>query len=105
MPSLSDALRKCGGRLFPFGWYHLIKALKTKHITDFDLLLIAVRPDYQDKGVTALIFNDITPRCKLYGVQRIETSAILEHNHKSLAGFADFDRIQHKRRRAYIKEL
>ena len=105
MPSLSEALRKCGGRLFPFGWYHLIKALRAKRMTDFDLLLIAVRPDYQDKGVTALIFKEMTPHFQQYGVQRIETTAILEHNHKSLAGFADFDRIQHKRRRAFIKEL
>lgn len=105
MPSLSEALRKCGGRMFPFGWYHLIKALRAKRMTDFDLLLIAVRPDYQDKGVTALIFKEMTPHFQQYGVQRIETTAILEHNHKSLAGFAEFDRIQHKRRRAFIKEL
>ena len=98
-------MRKCGGRLFPFGWYHLLKALKAKSMTDFDLLLIAVRPDYQDKGVTSLIFDEMTPHFKRYGVQRIETTAILEENHKSLAGFAEFDRIQHKRRRAFIKEL
>ena len=105
MPSLSDALRKCNGRLFPFGWYHLIKALKAKKMTDFDLLLIAVRPDYQDKGVTALIFNEMTPYFTKYGIQRVETTSILETNHKNLANFADFEHIQHKRRRAYIKEL
>jgi hypothetical protein len=105
MPSLSEELRKCGGHLFPFGWYHLIKALKAKRITDFDLLLIAVRPDYQDKGVTALIFNEMTPHFVKYGIQRVETTAILEDNHKSRANFADFEHIQHKRRRAYIKEL
>ena len=79
--------------------------MKTKKMTDFDLLLIAVRPDYQDKGVTALIFNEMTPYFKQYGIQRVETTAILENNHKSQANFADFDHIQHKRRRAYIKEL
>ena len=105
MPSLSEALRKCRGRLFPFGWYHLIKALKAKKMTDFDLLLIAVRPDYQDKGVTSLIFNEMTPHFTKYGIQRVETTAILETNHKSLANFADFEHIQHKRRRAYIKSL
>jgi hypothetical protein len=68
-------------------------------------LLIAVRPDYQDKGVTALIFNEMTPYFVKYGVQRVETTAILEDNHKSQANFEDFDYIQHKRRRAYIKEL
>lgn len=105
MPSLSNALRKSGGRLFPFGWYHLIKALRAKKMTDFDLLLIAVRPDYQDKGVTALIFNEMTPYFTQYGIQRVETTAILETNHKSLANFADFDHIQHKRRRAYVKDI
>ncbi len=105
MPSLSEALRKCRGRLFPFGWYHLLKALKSKRMTDFDLLLIAVRPDYQDKGVTSLIFNEMTPYFTQYGIQRVETTAILETNHKSLANFADFDHIQHKRRRAFTKEL
>lgn len=105
MPSLSEALRKCRGRLFPFGWYHLIKALKAKKMTDFDLLLIAVRPDYQDKGVTSLIFNEMTPHFTKYGIKRVETTAILETNHKSLANFADFEHIQHKRRRAYIKNL
>jgi GNAT superfamily N-acetyltransferase len=105
MPSLSEALRKCGGHLFPFGWYHLLKALKAKKMTDFDLLLIAVRPDYQDKGVTALIFNEMTPYFKQYGIQRVETTAILEDNHKNQANFADFDHIQHKRRRAYIKNI
>ena len=105
MPSLSDALRKCKGRLFPFGWYHLLKALKAKKMTDFDLLLIAVRPDYQDKGVNALLFDDMTPYFQKYGIERVETTAILETNAKSLANFIIFDHIQHKRRRAYTKEL
>lgn len=105
MPSLSDALRKCRGRLFPFGWYHLLKALKVKQMTDFDLLLIAVRPDYQDKGVNSLIVNEMTPYFSKYGIQRVETSAILETNNKSQANFVIFDHIQHKRRRAFVKEL
>ncbi len=105
MPSLSEALRKCRGRLFPFGWYYLLKALKAKKMTDFDLLLIAVRPDYQDRGITALIINEMTPHFADYDIQRVETTAILETNHKNLANFAEFDRIQHKRRRAYVKEI
>lgn len=105
MPSLSAALRKCRGRLFPFGWYHLFKALRAKKMTDFDLLLIAVRPDYQDKGVNSLIVNEMTPYFSQYGIQRVETSAILETNNKSQANFVIFDHIQHKRRRAFVKEL
>lgn len=105
MPSLSNALRKCQGHLLPFGWYHLIKALKAKKMTDFDLLLIAVRPDYQDRGINALIVNEMVPHFAQYGIQRVETTSILETNSKSIANFLPFDNIQHKRRRAYIKEL
>ena len=105
MPSLSEALRKCRGRLFPFGWYHLLKALKAKKMTDFDLLLIAVRPDYQDKGVNALLFDEMTPYFTKYGIERVETTAILETNNKSQANFVIFDHIQHKRRRAFVGEL
>lgn len=105
MPSLSDALRKCKGKLFPFGWWHLLKALKAKKMTDFDLLLIGVRPDYQNKGINALIFNEMTPYFTKYGIKRVETTSILETNSKNQANFAEFDHIQHKRRRAYTKKL
>lgn len=105
MPSLSEALRKCKGRLFPFGWYHLLKALKAKKMTDFDLLLIAVHPDYQDKGINSLIFADMGPYFAQYEIQRVETTSILETNSKNQANFADLDHIQHKRRRAYIKAI
>ena len=105
MPSLSEALRKCRGRLFPFGWYHLLKALRAKKMTDFDLLLIAVRPDYQDKGVNALLFDEMTPYFTKYGIERVETTAILETNNKSQANFVIFDHIQHKRRRAFAKDI
>ena len=105
MPSISAALRKCGGKLFPFGWYHLLKALKAKKISDFELLLIAVRPDYQDKGVNALIIDDMAPYFAEYEIMRVETNSILEDNHKSLGNFLMFPHIQHKRRRAFIKSL
>ena len=105
MPSISAALRKCGGKLFPFGWIHLIKALKAKKIADFELLLIAVRPEYQDMGVNALIIDDMAPYFAQYEVVRVETNSILEDNHKSLGNFLMFPHIQHKRRRAFIKPL
>ena len=105
MPDISKALRKCGGKLFPFGWYHILKALKSKHIEHFDLLLIGVRPDYQNKGVNALIFNDMIPYFAKYGVKEIETTSILETNVKNQANFEYFDPKLHKRRRAYIKAL
>lgn len=101
MPDISVAVRKCHGRLFPFGWYHILRALKAKQLERFDLLLIGVRPDYQDKGVTSLIMNDFVPYLKQYNVQILETTSMLETNNKVLSFFDGFERKQHKRRRAY----
>ena len=105
MPDISDALRKAKGKLFPFGWYHIIKALKAKKMRTFDLLLIAVRPDYQNKGVNSLLVCDQLPYFVKYGIEKVETTAILEVNMKSQANFTDFEKIQHKRRRAYIMPI
>ena len=105
MPNISHALRKCGGRLLPFGWFHVLRALKTKHIESFDLLLIAVRPDYQNKGINSLFFIDQIPYFIKYGIKSVETTAILEVNAKNQANFEYFEKIQHKRRRAYLKKI
>ncbi len=105
MPDLSPALRKCGGHLFPFGWFHLLKALKAKKMETFNLLLIAVRPDYQNMGINALFFQDQIPYMNAYGMKAVETTSILETNSKNIANFTQFDHKQHKRRRAYIKPI
>ncbi len=105
MPDISDAVRKCGGKLFPFGWYHILKALRAKQIEHFDLLLIAVRPDYQDKGINSIFFDDQIPYFIKYGFRRVETTSILEKNIKCQQQFTIFDHKQHKRRRAYIKPI
>ena len=105
MPDISDALRKCGGKLFPLGWYYIIKALKAKKMDVFNLLLIAVRPDYQNTGVNALFFQDQIPRMNKYGIKVLETTNILETNTKNIANFAQFDHKIHKRHRAYIKDI
>ncbi|MCM1034147.1 MAG: N-acetyltransferase [Paludibacter sp.] len=105
MPDISEALRKSGGKLFPFGWYHIIKALRAKKMESFDLLLIAVHPDYQNKGVNSLIIVDQIPYFQQYGIKRVETTSIMETNAKNQANWEYFDRKQHKRRRAYIKSI
>jgi GNAT superfamily N-acetyltransferase len=105
MPDISEALRKCGGHLFPFGWYHVLKALKAKEMDAFNFLLIAVRPDYQDKGINSLFFQDQIPYVNKYKIKRLETTAILETNTKNIANFTQFDHKMHKRRRAYIKQI
>ena len=105
MPDISYALKKCQGRLFPFGWYHILKALKAKQIDVFNLLLIAVRPDYQNKGVNSLFFYDQIPYFQKYGIKYAETTAILENNTKNRSNWEYFDYKMHKLRRAYIKSI
>ena len=105
MPDIAPALRKCGGKLFPLGWYYLLKALKAKQMESFSFLLIAVRPDYQDKGVNALFLQDQIPFINQYGIRKLETTSMLETNTKVLSFFMQFDHKQHKRHRAYIKAI
>ena len=104
MPSMSRALQKSGGKLLPFGWWHLLKALKCK--TDrVDLLLVAVKPEYQNKGVNALLFQDLIPYYIKYGFKYAESNLELETNNKVQGQWDYFTNRQHRRRRAYCKML
>jgi len=105
MPDVSHALRRCKGRLFPFGWLRLLRALKAKKMEAFDLLLIGVRPDYQGLGVNAIIIADQHPYFRQYGIQRVETTSIMETNTRNIANWEMFPHKQHKRRRAYKKDI
>lgn len=105
MPEISSALRKCGGKLLPFGWYYILKALHSKKPEAFNFLLIAIRPDYQNKGVDTLFYQDLIPMFTKYGLTGLETTSMLETNNKILDFFSRVDHIQHKRRRAYAKAL
>jgi hypothetical protein len=104
MPSLSKALQKMQGKLFPFGFIHLLKHLKMKNPV-IDLLLIGVRPDYQNKGVNSIIMNDIHVNCRKHGVKYAESNPMLADNDKVLAQWEYFESRIHKRRRVFIKEL
>ncbi len=106
MPSLSRALQKSHGRLLPFGWYYLLKALffkRRSHI--LDLLLVAVKPEYQNKGVNALLFSDLIPVYQKLGFEYAESNVELELNGKVQAQWEYFKTEQHKRRRAFVKEI
>lgn len=104
MPSLSRALQKAQGNLFPFGLLHVLKALKMKNPV-IDFLLIAVRKDYQNKGVNSLIFYDGLPHLKRFGAKYAESNPELVDNTKVQSQWGEFERVNHKRRRAYVKEL
>ena len=105
MCSLSQAFRKAKGRLLPFGWYHLLKALKWKPAEQADLLLIAVRPDYQMLGVNALFFDDLIPIFNEYGIRWAETGPQLEDNVREISQWKPLDPTFTKRRRCYKKDL
>ena len=103
MPSLSEALQKAKGKMFPFGWYHLAKALFIKKPKVLDLLLVGVKPEYQSKGVNALLFYDLVPVYNEMGFQFGESNPELELNKKVQAQWSAFESTQHKRRRAFKK--
>lgn len=103
MPSLSSALQKGRGRLFPFGAIHLLKAMHRNTI--IDLYLVAIRPDLQGKGVNAILMNELTRSCIQHGIQFAETNPELEKNTKVQALWDYYETRQHKRRRCYIKYL
>lgn len=105
MPSLSQGLIKSRGKLFPFGWYHLLKDLKSKKNPVIDLLLIGIAPEYQGKGVNAIIFNDFIPSAYKCGFQFAESNPELEMNNKVASLWDGFSAENHKKRRAYIKQL
>lgn len=106
IPSLSKALQKCkNGRLLPFGWWHVLRALKL-HKTDYvDLLLVGVLPEYRTKGANALIFYDLIPWYQKYGLKWGESHVEMETNSKVQSQWELFDTEQHKRRRCYVKKI
>ena len=104
LPSLSKAMQKANGHLFPFGWIHLLKALKSKPKV-IDLYLTGVLPEYQSKGVNALLFNDLIPVYNRLGVVYAESNPELENNSAVQAQWNYFKREHHKTRRAFIKKI
>lgn len=105
MPSLSEALQKAKGKFFPFGWFHLLKALFWKHPDTLDLLLVAVKPEYRNKGVNGLLFSDLIKVYNQKGYVWAESNPELEMNEAVQRQWDYFEHTQHKRRRAYKKAL
>ncbi|MDE5439200.1 GNAT family N-acetyltransferase [Elizabethkingia meningoseptica] len=103
MPSYSKALQKANGKLFPFGWWHFLQAGKKNDRANF--YLIGIHPEYQRRGVTAIIFKEIYDIFKKKGVKFLETNPELEENKNIQLLWQDYDPVNHKRRRTYSKEL
>lgn len=103
MPSFARALQKAGGKLFPFGWFHLMKARYFSSQADF--YLIGIKPELQNKGITAIIFKEMNEVFNRHGIEEVETNPELEENKAVQALWNSYDSTQHKRRRTYRKEL
>ena len=106
IPSLSHALQKCRrGRLFPFGWWHLLRAIKFHKTDGVDLLLMGFLPEYRSKGANALLFADLIPRYVDYGFKWGETQVEMESNEGVQSQWGPLDPINHKKRRCYRRSL
>lgn len=103
MPSLSKAMQKCRGRLFPFGFLHILHAIRQNDT--LDLLLIGISDQYKSKGLNAMIFDKIAPAVKSYGIKHLETTRELEDNNSVQNMWNRFENRLHKRARCYIKDL
>lgn len=103
--SMTEAFQKADGRLWPTGWYHLLKALKWKRADHAEMLLVAVRPDYQGMGVNALFFDDLIPIYNEYGFKWAETGPQLEDNVRELSQWKPLKPEYVKRRRCYTKRI
>ncbi|MBR2637753.1 MAG: N-acetyltransferase [Bacteroidaceae bacterium] len=105
LTSFARALQKSNGKLLPFGWLHFLKPLFDRHPKRIDFLLMAIKPLYQGKGVNAMIINELLQRFIDMGIEDIESNPELEMNEKIQSQWDNFEKEQHKRRRAYKKEI
>lgn len=102
-PSMSYALKKCNGKLFPIGWMHVLSALKKSKF--IEMYLIGVLPELQGSGINAIVLNHFIESCLKNGIEYAETGPMLETNAKILSQWKDFEKDQHKRRRCYVKDI
>ncbi|MBC8320856.1 MAG: hypothetical protein H8E34_09055 [Bacteroidetes bacterium] len=103
LPSLSKAMQKANGKLFPFGFIHIKKALKNPEV--MDLLLTGVDPRYQKLGLPAILISELQQTLIDTGVSYVETTGMFETNFKGSTTWKNYDHIQHKRRRCFVKEF
>ncbi len=103
VPSLSEAMQKAGGKIFPFGIFHILKAIKKPKV--IDLLLTGVLPEYHSAGAAVILFSEIQEEMLRQGINQMETTGIFETNHNVISNWKNFDHIQHKRRRCFTKKL
>lgn len=103
MPSYSKALQKANGKLFPFGWWHLLQASKKNDTAAF--YLIGIDPSYQNKGITAIVFHEMFATFKKHGIKFLETNPELSENKSIQTLWKEYNPKNHKRRMSFTKDL
>ena len=103
MPSFSEGFQKANGSLFPLGWWHLMRVMK--HSTHAEFYLIGIDPEYQSKGVNALIFKQLHENYQKHGIKTVETNPLLEENLKVQQLWKNFNPTIHKRRKTFRKDI
>ena len=103
LPSLSEAMQKTGGKLFPFGFAHILKALKNPKV--IDMMLTGVLPEYHSSGVAVILIGELQKRMMDLGINQMETTGIFETNSNVISNWKNYEHIQHKRRRCYVKNI
>ena len=105
MPHISQGVRKAKGRIFPFGWIHILPQLSPKRNHVAEGLLIGVLPEYQAKGAALLMFKYLHENYIHLGIKRLLLNPQLEENHKVQSLFGPYDPKPYQRRRSYVKEI
>ena len=103
VPSLSKASIKAKGKMFPFGWYHLLNALKNKEV--LDMYLIAIKPEFQGYGLNSILMHDVTKCAIEDGVKYAETGPELENNLKVRTQWENYDAEIIRKRRCYLRKI
>jgi hypothetical protein len=103
LPSLSKAMRKANGRLFPFGFLPILNALKKP--TEIDMLLTGVLQEYHASGIAVVLISALQEEMMAAGINTMETTGMFETNHNAIANWKNYEHIQHKRRRCFVKKL
>jgi len=103
VPSLSEAMQKANGKLFPLGFVHILNAMKKPKVLDF--FLTGVKPEYDNSGVAVILFAEIQDEMMSAGIDQMETTGIFEGNHNVISNWKNYEHIQHKRRRCFVKAI
>ncbi|HCQ28992.1 MAG TPA: hypothetical protein DIU39_01825 [Flavobacteriales bacterium] len=105
MPSLSKAMQKANGSLFPLGWNYILKAQKGDGVDTMDWLLTGVKKEHQSTGAAVILAAELQNTMLKKGMKYIETTGVFETNHNVISNWKNYEHVQHKRRRCYIKNL